>query len=139
VLDVPQDFETRSIGGSSLLLTRPKTTRSTRLIPLAPALVAVLSSHDSRDGLVWTNHGRPIDPKDDALAWDAMLKRLDLPDVPLHSTRHTTATLLMEMGVDATVVQAIMGHTDVVVTRSYQHTDLSLARKALDGLGESIG
>jgi site-specific recombinase XerD len=45
----------------------------------------------------------------------------------------------MEMGVDAAVIQAIMGHTDVTTTRGYQHTDLSLARKALDGLGESLG
>jgi integrase len=142
VLDVPDDFETRTLHGSSLLLTRPKTTRSTRLIPLAPPLIeALLNQRDtaSRIGLVWTNHGKPIDPKDDALAWDAMLKALELPDVPLHSTRHTTATLLMEMGVDAAVIQAIMGHTDVTTTRGYQHTDLSLARKALDGLGENLG
>lgn len=141
VLDVPDDFEARTLAGSSLLLTRPKTARSTRLIPLAPQLVQPLIAHrvTKGSGLVWTNHGRPIDPKDDAHAWDAMLKDLGLPDVPLHSARHTTATLLMELGVDAAIVQAIMGHTDAATTRGYQHTDLSLARKALDGLGEALG
>lgn len=140
VLDVPDDFETRSIDGSSLLLTRPKTARSTRLIPLAPQLVQPLIAHrvTKGSGLVWTNHGRPIDPKDDAHAWDAMLKSLDLPDVPLHSARHTTATLLMELGVDAAVVQAIMGHTDVATTRGYQHADVTMTRTALDRLGDAL-
>lgn len=143
VLDVPEGFEVRTIDGSSLVLTRPKTGRSTRMIPLAPALLAALKAHRGRripTGLVWTTvTGAPIDPQDDAAAWDATLKRLGLPDVPLHSARHTTATLLLEAGVDVKVIQDMLGHTSATTTRLYQHSDMALARKAVTALEESLG
>ena len=67
-----------------------------------------------------------------------MLKEVGVRDVPLHSARHTTATLLMEQGVGDTVIQSIMGHTLVTTTQGYQHADISMARRALDGLGERL-
>jgi len=142
VLEAPADFEVRALDDTGLVLTRPKTARSTRMVPLAPTLVAMLRKHRRTrigGGLVWSRpDGRPIDPKDDAADWDQLLKTLELPDVPLHSMRHTTATLLMEMGVDAKVIKDILGHTSVTTTRGYQHTDDALARQALTALGDSL-
>lgn len=142
VLAVPEDFEVRRIDDSGLVLTRPKTARSTRMVPLAPSLVTALKRHRGASigpGLVWTRtDGRPVDPKDDAAAWDALLRSLDLPDVPLHAVRHTTATLLLEQGIDAKVIRDILGHTSITTTRGYQHTDDALARQALTRLGESL-
>lgn len=142
-LDVPAGFEVRTLDSSSLVLTRPKSASGTRLIPLAPTLVAALRGHRGRRmraGLVWTRaDGLPIDPQDDAKAWDALLKRLGLPDVPLHSARHTTATLLLEQGVDAEVIKQLLGHAEIATTRGYQHVSLELARKAVTALGERLG
>jgi integrase len=141
-LDAPDDFEVRPLAGSGLVLTRPKTARSTRMIPLAPSLVAALRKHRrSRlgGGLVWTrSDGLPIDPKDDHAEWDALLERLGLPAVTLHGARATTATLLMEQGVDAKVIQDVLGHTSVTTTRGYQHTDDTMARQALTALGNAL-
>ncbi|MFM1964902.1 MAG: Rhodococcus phage Jace [Actinomycetota bacterium] len=142
-LDAPDDFEVRSLDGSGLVLTRPKTARSTRMIPLAPALVDALRKHRRTrlgGGLVWTrDDGQPIDPKDDHAAWDALLERLSLPSVTLHGARATTATLLMAQGVDAKVIQDLLGHTSVVTTRGYQHSDDTMTRAAVTALGESLG
>jgi integrase len=142
-LDTPDGFEVRDIEAGGLVLTRPKSAAGVRLIPLAPALVNALRTHRRANiapGLVWVRgDGRPIDPKEDAEAWDAMLKRLDLPDVPLHSARHTTATLLLEQGVDAEVIKQLLGHSEVTTTRGYQHVSLELARRAVDELGRSLG
>ena len=142
VLDAPPDFEVRTLDDTGLVLTRPKTARSVRMIPLAPSLIAALKKHRrSRlgGGLVWArDDGRPIDPKDDAAAWDQLLQDLGLPDVTLHAARHTTATLLLEQGVDAKVIQDILGHTTVTTTRGYQHTDDALARQALNALDSAL-
>ena len=140
-LAVPPGFEHRAIDGG-LVLTRPKTHRGRRVIPLPPTLVEslrALRKQSLTTGLVWTRDGgRPIDPREDQRAWDDMLKAVGVRDVPLHSARHTTATLLMEQGVDVTIIQAIMGHTEVTTTQGYQHADLSMARRAIDGLGEAL-
>jgi site-specific recombinase XerD len=63
--------------------------------------------------------------------WHDVLQATGVTDVDLHSARHTTATLLLEAGVDAHIIQAVMGHTDVVTTRGYQHVDLTMARGAM--------
>ena len=59
--------------------------------------------------------------------------------MPLHAARHTTATLLLEQGVDAEVIKQILGHSQIVTTRGYQHVSLELARRAVDELGQSLG
>jgi len=139
---LPDGFELREIDGSSLVLTRPKTTRSVRLLPLPPTLVASLKRHRARDispGLVWRDGTGPIDPKDDYAEWQAALSAAELPAVPLHSTRHTTATLLMAQRVDPKIVQAIMGHTRAATTQAYQHVDLDMAREALGRVDAALG
>lgn len=142
VLDVRPGFTHRPIPGSGLVLTRPK--GRPRVLPLPAPLAAVLDRHHAlagrpATGLVWTTPtGDAIDPRRDYEAWRAHLRAAGLPDVPLHAARHTTATLLMEAGVPDTVIQAILGHSDVVTTRGYQRADLTVARSALDALGASL-
>lgn len=143
-LDVPRGFEHRTIPGSSLVLTRPKSFAGQRIIPAPDALAAILrrqweAAGRPATGFVWTDtRGLPVDPRRDHDAWKAILAECRLPAAPLHSARHTTATLLHEMGVDGHTVQAIMGHSDVTTTRGYQHVPVGLARAALDQLGAAL-
>lgn len=145
VLDVPPGFEYRQLDGG-LCLTRPKSRAGQRIVPLSPAMWAFLLLHKrtntpsrSPHDLVWHRpDGRPIDPSDDHAAWVAALKAAKLPVIPLHSARHTTATLLLESGVDAKIIGAILGHSEVVTTRGYQHVGQALSREALGGLDELL-
>lgn len=142
-LNIPPGFEARRLEGS-FCLTRPKTDGSQRIIPLPAPLVVALrdlkaTAGESRHGLVWCREdGRPIEPKADRDAWDAALRAAGLPDVKLHAARHTTATLLMEMGVDVKVIEQLLGHTSIVTTRGYQQVNQTMTRKALDGLGDAL-
>lgn len=144
--DVPMGLEYRILQGS-YALTRPKSAKGTRLIPIAAPLAEQLRKHrlDSIKtknplGLVWVKEdGSPIDKSSDLAAWTMMLQDLGIPEVGLHNARHTTATLLMEMGYDVQIIQAIMGHSQATTTQMYQHADLTMARKALDGLGSALG
>jgi integrase len=134
---VPLGFELVPVVGS-LVLTRPKTARSQRVIPLPPAMLAVLVRHrhlsDSKR-FVWSTDGvQPWYPRRDHAAWKAALKRAGLPEVPLHAARNTAVTMLMEQGVDAHVIQQIMGHSNVITTRGYVTVNQTMARAAMAGL-----
>jgi integrase len=136
---VPDGFEIRPLY-RRFALTRPKSDRSKRLTPLPVPLAAILKTYlratpNNEFGLVWvTDAGKPIPGKYDNMAWHAALARAKVPDMPLHSARHTTATLLQEMGVEESVRMQIMGHSSVAAQRGYAHVDLTFARKALGNL-----
>lgn len=57
----------------------------------------------------------------------------------VHEARRSTATLLMAVGVPATVVIAIMGHTAITTSMCYQHADLEQARAALEAVAPRLG
>lgn len=140
-LDVRPGHIHRQVYGS-LCLTKPKS--YDRVVPLPPMVLAALWAHHEAfgttvDGLVFTrSSGQPHDPSDDNAAWHAALVAAKVPRVKLHAARHTTATLLLELGVDPHVAQAILGHSSVAVTRGYQHVRLELARDAMGALGDLL-
>lgn len=122
-------------------LTRPKTTRSVRNIPLPVSLWHMLRQYKqdapvNRYDLLWaTPQGDPIAPWTDSKRWHSALAAAGVRSAQLHAARGTTATLLLEAGEDAHVIQAILGHSSITVTRGYQHVSDELARSALANLG----
>lgn len=139
---IPAGMENVPLAGN-LVLMRPKTERSRRVVALVEPLRLALELH--RDGqppnpydLVWTENSKPVDPRRDWQAWHDALEACKVPSVPLHAARHTTATLLMELGVDPRVITEMLGHSDVVVTRSYQHVSLALQREAGERLARRL-
>ncbi|WP_433597899.1 tyrosine-type recombinase/integrase [Nocardia sp. CA-135953] len=122
-------------------LTRPKTSTSRRLVPLPAPLAAILKVYRDKwvpnaHDLIWaSDRGTPISDAADRKGWKAAQKAAKIAKpVDVHAMRGTTATLLLEAGVDAKVIQAILGHASVVTTRGYQQVDLTLARQALGNL-----
>ena len=143
-LAVPPGFEHVPLEGG-LTLTRPKTARGVRMVPIPEPMRAFflirrdLAAGPNPHGLVWhRDDGRPVDPSDDHLAWHAALTAAGLPSVPLHAARHTTATLLLEAGVSEHVVQQIIGHSQVMTTRGYQMVRDPLAVEAMGRLGQML-
>ncbi len=138
-LRVPPGYEHRVLTGA-LALTRPKTDRP-RVVPVPAPLLAWLRRRreENPHPLVWCrDDGQPIDPRQDYEAWKATLAAADLAPVPLHSARHTTASLLLSIGVPEPVIMAILGHSVITTTRGYAHVDQTLARAAMERLGERL-
>lgn len=133
-------FEYQQLKGN-LCLVKPKTRGSSRLIALPAPLLLSLRDHWDRTaygpGLVWrTPDGDPIDGGADRKAWHGILAAAGVDDTDQHSARHTTATLLLALGVPEDVRLAILGHSAVV--DAYQHVDLTMQRAAMEKLGESL-
>ncbi len=77
-------------------------------------------------------YGRPVDPRRDWGEWTNLLEQLRIPHYRVHDGRHFAATLLLEQGVDITIVQAILRHADIRTTKIYTHVSVELGRQALE-------
>lgn len=153
---IPDGFEMRRLDGA-LCLTRPKTAKGQRIIPLVPWMRSSLDAWRSiapasPHGLVWPRpDGRPQLARADASAWVDLQARADVrspftdekqPEgrpYKVHEMRHTTATLLAEAGVDPSVIMAILGHSTVATQAVYKTVRLDVTAAALTAVAERLG
>lgn len=136
--------EARKIVGT-LWWTRPKSKAGTRVVPLVDPLLAALKKLTEMDsgpnphGLVFhVADGRPWTPEGFFGMWKALLADAKVTSVPLHSIRHTTATLLQAAGVDEQTRELLLGHSSAAVTRRYVHVAREQKLAALGNLTELI-
>lgn len=66
-------------------------------------------------------------------AFSRILKRADIPSLPIHSLRHTHAVLLLEAGADMKFVQERLGHGSLQITSDvYAHISKKIEASAMD-------
>jgi len=69
----------------------------------------------------------------------AFLKQAGLPDVRFHDLRHSSAALLLSLGVYPKVVQEILGHSQISMTLDiYSHVLPSMHQEAMARLHAAI-
>jgi integrase len=127
--------------------------RRRKTVALPPELVAVLKAHREAQELereaaanLWENHdvvfarenGRPIDPRADWQEWSDILSGAGIPHSGTHTMRHSSATIALDEGVALAVVQEMLGHSDIRVTRGYTHVSSVLAQDAAARLGRAL-
>ncbi|BAJ29598.1 hypothetical protein KSE_37990 [Kitasatospora setae KM-6054] len=87
-----------------------------------------------------TAQGGPIDPTNLTRAFTTLLRKADLRRIRFHGLRHSTATLLLEQGVELVVIKELLGHAHIGVTATvYAHVRLRLQRDAIDTLSTALG
>jgi integrase len=70
----------------------------------------------------------------------AVLAQADLPKMRMHDLRHSCASLLLAQGVSDRVVQEILGHSDIRLTKAvYQHVYDESRREAADAIDNLLG
>lgn len=141
----PDGWQERHLTGRAHL-TRPKTAAGKRILPLVPWMRAALDKArqewtPNEWGLIWTDDGMPIKDEDDRAAWHAIQAQAGVAHPSGrpwhgHELRHTTATLLLEAGVDRAVIEAILGQA--VLVESYLHVGQEQARKALEAVASQL-
>lgn len=148
IFRVPDVYERRQVEGRWHLV-RPKTKSGVRVLPLVPWMVDALKAWRevapvSPAGLVWpASDGTVRDPKVDLAAFHALQDRAGVRHPSgrhyhVHEARHSTATILLALKVDTQIIIALMGHSSVLSSQAYMHTDIDMLRTALDGVAERL-
>ena len=87
-----------------------------------------------------TKTGRPIEPRNLLRSFRRICDRNKLRVIKVHHLRHTTATLLKNLGVPARDAQIILGHSRLAITLEiYTHEDRQARREALGRISETLG
>jgi integrase len=125
------------------VLADPKSKSSIRRVTLPAMTVEALrrwQSVGATSPFVFPNNrGHLLHPNTVNSVWGRALKALNIPHVVFHSLRHLSATLLMEAGVSAKVVQERLGHSSISITLGiYSHVTPRLERAAADILDQAL-
>lgn len=138
--------------GGEWVFREPKGGKA-RTVAIPPPLVPILKAHRTAQrkarmaaGTAWEDwdlvfarpDGKPVDPADDWAEWKALARVAGVRESRPHDARHTAATLLLEQGVDIRVVQDILGHSTLAVTRRYTHVTDRLATDAAERMGRAL-
>jgi len=115
-----------------------KSKAAERDVPMVDPVWAALASITDRTGYVFGGE-TPKDSRKDWHEWRELLAQAEVPMLPLHAARATTASLLSEAGVPDVVIAEILGHSQVQVTqRHYIKGDLAVHRASMDKMGELL-
>ena len=65
-----------------------------------------------------------------------LLAKAGVPTITFHCLRHSTASLLLSLGIHPKIVQELLGHSQITLTLdTYSHVLPSMQEEALDHLG----
>lgn len=139
--------QTASPGLHGELLIGPTKGRRVRMVPIsAPLIPVVFEAMDGKlehDLLFPGPRGGHINSKNlsRALDWHSIRDRVKTfapgePPLHWHDLRHTAAVALFNAGVSAPDVQAILGHSSLLVTQLYADTRADAARRGAAALSK---
>jgi integrase len=148
--------QVQRIGGQGLVFSEPKSASGRRVVVLGPTMIGKLRTHQERQELEeivaggrWQENdlmfpstiGTPMEARNLARSFKALLKEAGLPEIRFHDLRHTAATLMLQQGVHPKVVQERLGHSQISLTLDiYSHvlpTMQEEAARKLDSLLEA--
>lgn len=126
-----------TLAGRQVVMSTPKTERGYRTLYLSTDALALLNERrrkqeeqrqKAKDRWVETGHvfttatGRWIPPVKVSQEFYRLSGELGLPQIRLHDTRHTNASLLARQGVPLKVLSERLGHaTPAFTAKTYQH------------------
>jgi integrase len=96
--------ELQRVGGQ-LVISETKTLDSDAGLPLPPLCLAALQERSAArsvlgpDLVVLTRGGGPVDPRNFFRSFQRRIGQAEVPRIPLHGTRHTCASLLVDLDV----------------------------------------
>ncbi len=142
-------------GKGGYVEAEPKTEKSRRSITIAPFALEKLKQHRVRQleerlkaGEAWTDKdlvfcstvGGHLHTSRILFAqFKALLKKAGLPNIRFHDLRHSSATMLLSIGVHPKVVQEILGHSQISMTMDiYSHVLPTMQQEAINKLNDVL-
>lgn len=129
--------DSRIDNSSCLILDTPKTTASTRDIPISSALLPILTTirNQSSSKFVVSDSQTFLSPRTFEYRYHRLLEESGIASINYHALRHTFATRCIEAGVDVKSLSEMLGHANVGVTlNTYVHSSMELKRVQLEKL-----
>lgn len=107
---------------------------------LAAAAAGLAGDVWHRSGLVFTSSlGTPVEPRNFHRLFKERSTAAGVPEIPVHSTRRTCASLLVELDVHPRVTMQILRHSQIAVTMDiYAQVAPASTRAALAKLGKAF-
>ncbi|MFK0249746.1 tyrosine-type recombinase/integrase [Amycolatopsis azurea] len=132
--------------GRGILIGPLKTAASRRTLPLVEAVEAALRIHAQKAAsrpehdLVFTSqNGTPLDPRNFSRLFTRLCETAGVRVITVHAMRHTTATILKDLGVPDRDAQLIFGHSRITTTQEiYQHGNMRSRRVAVEQLEQVL-
>ena len=141
--------------GGGWHFSQPKTAKSRRTVPLPSTVMQELRRHRIRQneerlklGASWHQNdfvfpseiGTPLNPPNVTRHFKRILKKAEIrTSIRLYDLRHTTATLLLQAGINPKIVSERLGHATIVLTLdTYSHVLPNMQKDATDQLEQMI-
>lgn len=149
---LPQGIEPLA-GGLALREIKERRRSSAKTVAVPPELCGPLRLHRSAQfearmlaGAEWNDlglvvcqwNGLPVDPRGDWQEWADLLASAGVPHRGTHGGRHAAASIAIDSGTALTVVQEMLGHSDIRVTRGYVETSSPQSRRAAEAMGRAL-
>ena len=135
-------YRIKQNGKPRVVIDKPKTKNSSRLIPLPKQLLEILKRAkriSKSDFVLSTRTGGIVGTRAYQKTYERILKKLDIPYKNFHSLRHTFATRAIEMGMDVKTLSEILGHKNPVITlQRYTHSMLSYKTEMMNKMGKML-
>lgn len=121
---------------TKILIDRPKTANSRRIIPLPTFLTAYLKEYSREgDAYILTGTKNWMEPRLCLKHYKKVLERAKLPPFTFHALRHTFATRCVENEFDLKSLSEILGHANVNTTlQRYIHPSFERKKEQMERL-----
>lgn len=131
-----RDLTPNTLKKTKLIIDRPKTNNSNRIIPLPSFIILLLKKYKkSDDCYVLTGTPMYLEPRILREKYKLVLKEAKLHSFTFHALRHTFATRCVESNFDIKSLSEILGHSNVSTTlQKYVHPSMELKREQMNRL-----
>ncbi len=126
---------------TKIVIDKPKSQKSLRVVPIPSFLHDKLSSQRNRsfnNSYILTGDNTFIEPRTYQKHFKRILKGANIRDVNFHALRHTYATRAIESGIDIKTLSELLGHSSVKFTlERYVHSSIELKKESVEKLAVS--
>ena len=129
-------------GKYQMIVDKPKTKKSIRVIPIPKDLIKILKSikkESKSNYVITTRKNKMVGNRSYQRTFEFILKKLNIKYRNFHSLRHTFATNAIELGMDVKTLAEILEHTNAMITLNrYSHSLLSYKIDMMNKLGKNL-
>lgn len=130
------DTEKNSAKKTKVIIEKPKTECSNRIIPLPDAILPYFKeAAGEKEHYILTGKSRFMEPRVCLENYKKILKQAGVKEHTFHALRHTFATRCVENDFDVKSLSEIMGHSNISITmQRYVHPSMEQKREQMNKL-----